>query len=307
MLRRDWLRYAAALTLQLLALAFALQAIVGVWSAYQNNLNGYREYQKRDGQDQRKAAEEIAQRCAALDQINPVLRECLREAIVGYQKTQHDDRDLQAQQEMAFWALVSAIVAACGLIVSMAGVGIVWQSLKQTRTAILNDREIGEAQIRAYLTVEPPTNSGLDKVGAGITPSMNLKIINTGQSPAYDVKYVAALMIEEYPLPIDQGDLLVPHPSSIEQGATVAAQAHIGAIAKLDQPMTGDESESVMNEGKQRLFAVCIVTYFDVFKRHMRKTKFCAHLIKVGDPIVSNGRVVHRYEWALANVHNDAT
>ncbi len=202
------------------------------------------------------------------------------------------------------------MVSGGGLLISMVGLGFIWQSLKHTTIAISNDREIGEAQVRAYLSVNPPETherSGLTEIGPGKTPTLILKISNTGQSPAYDMKYVAALMVEEFPLPSNQGDLLAPDPASIQQGSTIAAQGHIRADAKLDSPLSADQVQSIMNDGKDRLFAVCIVTYFDVFKKIQRKTKFCAYLTKNGQiSIAPNGNRIIGYEWALANVHNDA-
>jgi hypothetical protein len=295
------------LTLQVIALGAAGSVVVGVWSAYQENMEGYRQYQKRDGEDQKKTAEEIAQRCAGIDQINPALRECIREAIVGYQKTQHNDRDLQAQQQMAFWALVAAIIAACSLFVSIVGLGFIWQSLKQTRTAITNDREIGEAQVRAYLTVEIPDNhSYAPRPGKPFSAELHIK--NAGQSPALRVRHLAGLMPLEFPLAANQGDLLEADPASIEQGSPIVSQGISRIEAKLEGTLTQEQIDSILAEGKTRLFAVVIVTYFDVFQRQERITKFCAYLTKGKSTFVNAvGTVVSRHEWALANTHNEAT
>jgi hypothetical protein len=302
-----WLRILTALTLQLLALAFASQLIFGVWSQYEANRNAYRAYQEKAEQDQKKTADDIAKDCEVIPQISPALRDCLRKAILAYQKNDTTNKDLQAQQDMAFWALITAIVGAGGLLISIGGVYLLFQSLRQTRTAITNDREIGEAQVRAYLSVESPEQHSID-----IRPNQifkaELKIKNTGQSPAYNVRYVAALMPLEYPLADTQVDLIGPDPDSIQRGVTIGASAETRIEAELTRALTAQEIVSVKSEGPTRLFAVAIVTYFDIFKREERKTKYCAYLtagIAIVDP--QSRKIGTKHEWALANVHNEAT
>ena len=100
----------------------------------------------------------------------------------------------------------------------------------------------------------------------------------------------------------------MPDPDSIEQGGTLGANAESRIDAELTRPLTAQEIISVKSEGPTRLFAVVIVTYFDVFKREERKTKYCAYLTKGIEAVnPKNGRIYTKHEWALANTHNEAT
>lgn len=303
----NWSRYVTIVVLQCAALFFIAQVGLGVWHQYELSRDAYRQYQHATKSDQDKAADEIASNCSVVTQVNPALRDCLREAVLAYQKKNNTNQDLEAQKDMAYWAFVTALVGGFGLLISVGGLYLLFQSLRQTRQAITNDRAIGEAQVRAYLTVESPEQHSPD-IQPDRPISAELKIKNTGQSPAYNMRYIAALMPLQYPLADDQGDLLEPDPDSIQQGVTVGANADTRIDAELIKPLSAQDIISIKSEGPLRLFAVVIVTYFDVFKREERKTKYCAYLTK-GIPIVDplSRKVGTKHEWALANVHNDAT
>jgi hypothetical protein len=279
---------------------------VGVWSQYQTERDRYEAYQKRADDEAEKSADEIARNCTIIPLVNPALINCLRQQIQAYQKQDTTNKDLEAQQRMAYWAAVAALLSGLGLLVSVGGLILLFRSLRQTRQAISNDREIGEAQVRAYLAVESPEQH-LGSIQAGKDFAIELKIKNTGQSPAYNMQYIAALMPLDYPLADDQGDLIEPDPASIQRGVMIGAGGDSRIDAELTRHIRPDEIKSITNEGALRLCAVVIVTYFDVFQRRQHKTKYCAYLTK-GVPVLGpTGFVVTKHEWALANVHNEAT
>lgn len=304
----NWSRYVTIIVLQGAALFFLAQVGLGVWHQYELSRDAYRQYQQRTESDQDKAADEIAQTCSVVAQVNPALRNCLRKAVQAYQKQDSTNQDLQAQKDMAFWALCSFVVSAGALIGSGIGLIFLYRSLRQTRQAISSDRTIGEAQVRAYLIVESPDLHFIGDIKAGEPFVAQLKIKNTGQSPAYDVRYLAALMPLDYPLADDQGDLLTPDPASIQRGVTIGAHAETRIEAGLIRTLTANDIQSVKNEGQTRLYAVAIVTYFDVFKGPERKTKYCAYMT-AGIEFVNPKNGLHgvMHEWALANVHNEST
>ena len=73
--------------------------------------------------------------------------ECTKAAIATSQEAQAAQYDLAAQREMAdwaFWTFLSGVVAA-----TAAGIGVVYLALNNNIT-----REIGKAQVRAYLLFE---------------------------------------------------------------------------------------------------------------------------------------------------------
>lgn len=87
-----------------------------------------------------------------------------------------DLADLQAQQDMAYWAkwmfwatlasLAASILAVCGLFVS----------IRQTHRAIRDTREIGEMQVQAYVHITKAT--------FGKFSPFVIHCKNTGQTPA---------------------------------------------------------------------------------------------------------------------------
>jgi hypothetical protein len=78
--------------------------------------------------------------------------------------------------------------------------------------------------------------------------------------------------------------------------------------AEMERNLTVEELKSALNEGNDRLYVVSIITYFDVFKRVRHTTRFCAYITPSGKTLtLPNGKRALGYEWALANVHNDAT
>lgn len=304
MLGRDWLRYVSAITLLVAAVLFVGQTGLAVWQQYELSRNAYRQYQNATKSEQDKAADDIAANCSVVAQVNPALRNCLREAVQAYQKKNNTNQDLEAQKDMAYWAFVTALVSAAGLLISIGGLYMLFQSLRQTRQAITNDRQIGEAQVRAYLAIDPITQA--TKIDSKVRSfKATLVIKNTGQSPAYNVRQISKMFMEKYPLPRDQGDLFVPDPSSVERGSTLPAGGTLNVPVDLDEPLTEAQFKSAMNNGDDRLYMASIVFYDSVFKERLsNKTKFCAYWEK--SETLADGKA-SRYSWMLANVHNDAT
>lgn len=81
-----------------------------------------------------------------------------------------------AQQQMACWTTWIFWTSAAGVIVSAFALLGLFRSLRQTRQAIGDAREIGEFQTQAYVLVE--------KADFGKSNGIILTIRNTGQTPA---------------------------------------------------------------------------------------------------------------------------
>lgn len=141
-------------------------------------------YQSRTYDNQQEAADEISRRCAVFFEIEAI-RDCLREQIRTYQAEDNSDEDLQAQKDMALWALWVAATGGVGLIVSFLGLLAVYLSLRQTRKAISIDREVGHAQARAYLDIASTEVVRLKPEGE---TEIKIRIFNSGVTPARDVK-----------------------------------------------------------------------------------------------------------------------
>lgn len=102
-------------------------------------------------------------------------------------KQKNDNRrdyaNLVAQRSSALWAKIMGIAALIGMGLSLVGVVLVWTTFRETRKANEIAREIGEAQVRAYLSLD------VFWEGYGDPNVLNFKysIHNSGQSPARNV------------------------------------------------------------------------------------------------------------------------
>lgn len=112
-------------------------------------------------------------------------------------RTQRELQDLAAQNTMAIWTMVVAIAGVISLGITTVGVIAVWRTLQETRKAVeatsagtkaMQDasaasERIGKAQTRSYLSPSDATY----RTGLGLI-LIELELLNTGQSPALDVK-----------------------------------------------------------------------------------------------------------------------
>lgn len=96
------------------------------------------------------------------------------------------ESDLDAQWQMANWALLSAIAAWVALFVTAGGLVLLYKTLAANRDAVAaanrtadEAKRIGEAQVRAYLSCEGATYTVSDKWLA-----CEVIVRNNGQSPA---------------------------------------------------------------------------------------------------------------------------
>lgn len=85
--------------------------------------------------------------------------------------------DLYAQTQMANYAFWALVISAVGTIISVFGLGAVVASLGRTRRAITDNRELGEAAVRAFVEVQAIEIASDGK-------AMLIDLVNVGQTPA---------------------------------------------------------------------------------------------------------------------------
>ena len=279
---------------------------ISIWSGYDAKREAYSQEKQRANAEQHQTARNIASECAVSGAPIDIVAECLAAEMGAYEDSRNTDQDLQAQQDMAYWALWMFVVSAGGFFVSIGGLMLLLRSLRQTERAISTDREVGHAQVRAYLTIEPKEPSNLEE---GKKAAASLHIRNAGQSPAYNVRYVAGVLIETHPLPPDSGPLIYPDPSQpLRIGSTVAAQGEFFAEGFSQRPLERDDLRTAMRGGDKRFYLSCIVYYKDVFGVE-RETVMTAFLDQVGETItdLETGHIGRQYGWMIAHTHNHAT
>ncbi|MDX0065895.1 hypothetical protein GOB13_23435 [Sinorhizobium meliloti] len=300
----DIARLLSSLVFQFAALYFFVGAGLGLWSAYEGNRQAYREYQDHAHSLAKQAAEEIAQRCNLLFEPGQTVHGCLIEAIGAYQAADTSNKDLHAQQEMAYWSFWTFIVSALALFVSTGGLGMLWLSLRQTRQAIGISRDVGHAQVRAYLTVEPGEIADLQ---LNSRPRVELKIKNTGQSPAKNVKYIATLLLLDHPVPPAQGDLIRPANHQLVRGIELHAGSQFSAEATMAQSLNQGDINSALWVGDRLIYLVCYTHFADVFDRH-HVVKTCFYLGNTGlTTTAPDGSDRPAYAWMVAHSHNWST
>lgn len=169
--------------------AAALGAALGTiaYREYRVGRDAYGEYQRKAYADQREATSQIARRCATYGPPPEAIRRCIAEAVRAYDAERDTNEDLKAQKDMAFWSKWMLIVSGIGLGFSFVGLVALMDSLNQTRSAIRNDREVGQAQVRAYLTVESAAITAHPH-DAGVFWDLQVRISNSGQSPAKKIE-----------------------------------------------------------------------------------------------------------------------
>jgi hypothetical protein len=280
-----WSRVFAALVLQCVTVFLLVSVALGIWSQYELNSREHREYRQRVEADQNEAAQEIARRCNIIFEPGQTVAGCIEQAIHAYQTQDTSNKDLKAQQDMALWGLWMFVASAGGLVISVGGLFMLWQSLGQTREAISIDREVGHAQVRAYLSVMP----GRVEEGEGA----EIILSNSGQSPARQVRHVAATSQLIWPI---EGipNLLVPHDG---QAAPSLILGPGGTTTKYADWLVRDDELA-----GDHLCSYGIIYYEDVFGKQY-ELRFLA---KWETTRVASGKKVGiQFSWIPAPFHND--
>jgi len=271
--------------------------------------NEYREYQRRSEREEQEAAKQIAEKCAVFFKSGQSVAKCLADGIQAHHNKSNSDQELQAQIEATYWTKWAALAALFGIPVGILGlIGLFW-SLRQTRAAISNDRELGNAEIRAYVSVTPLTLSDF-KVGS--IPKITFGIENKGTTPAYSIRHLASVAVLPYPLLDHQGDMVSAVPGQKIPDQVLHSDGKIIGDGRDIKPLSAEDYKRSL-EGKDfRLYAFGKIEYRDVFKAD-RFTKFCAYV----DPDVLSkalkvqaasgpGPGATRIDWVFAHVHNEA-
>jgi hypothetical protein len=112
---------------------------------------------------------------------------CLAEKVVANQEQERGRADLHAQQDMATWAIALLWASAIGIVVSAAGIFLIYATLHETRGMTVATREIGENQSKAYVNVSRAQVSEIQINKFLKILEVDAYFKNTGQTPATDV------------------------------------------------------------------------------------------------------------------------
>ncbi len=142
------------------------------------------------------------------------IAKCVEEQIEASRSYKRSERDLSAQESMAYWAFGMLLVSLATMAVTGAGVWLIYDTLLETRKAVgaaidatnvtknaaVEQQLIGEAQVRSYLTCLGG-HFEFDDTNLFVYPVFK----NTGQSPTSKIE-ISANIFFTYWLPSDSGD-----------------------------------------------------------------------------------------------------
>lgn len=276
---------------------------------------------------------------APVQGIESAIRDLVAEQrrAAGEPPNEHEVSDLKAQKAMALWAMLMFVASVASVAVTAAGLELLrrtlnatkdaatyaesaaraaWETVEQAKAATLAaqeavgvTREVGQAQVRAYISVSAELPKGL---ALNQTLRVKLSIKNTGQSPAHSVVCRALLVVrdcdfdgnEDFTILKTIADTLPPLGENlgvIPSGSFTEGIARCGIVSDRDFP------KRQIDDGYACFTIVAIVTYRDVFNNILRQTRYCAILEDAhqqSDPKTPND---WEFRWQPTRFHNDAT
>ena len=173
-----------------------------------------------------------------------------------------------ATQSMAASSYWSTVIVGIGTVLLLWTLFETRKATVAARTAVEVTRGIGQAQIRAYLSVAPEDIPRLGELGEIDAVPFRISIENNGSSPARHVRHLAKVVTVDERLPDPCEDL----------GSEAAPQTSGGAIApgvSLVGSVNGDFTYAdlyaiqVEEDGRMPYLAG-VVFYRDVFEREYK-------------------------------------
>jgi hypothetical protein len=267
--KRDSRELTIAVSLGLIVLMAAIWAVS--WG-YSKQAEYYRNADANHAEYTRNTYAPIANSCIIL--ALEAQSDCLSKASNERRQHRRDEQDLASQKTSAIWASLTGSAAFIGMVLSAFGVFLVWRTFSATREANLIAREIGEAQIRAYVSVnnvkffvEPVVRDGSRAL------KCRVQVKNTGQSPARDVVFTTRIDVMES-AKIKKSEVFIFPDDAPFSRTSLGATESIFADSeiKIDNLMY-----NAINLGQSFYIVEGCVLYDDVFGKERRKTYFRYH------------------------------
>lgn len=191
--------------------------------------------------------------------------------------------DLDAQESVANSTRWLLLIALFQTALGVVGTILVWRTLIFNRKAIETadqaiavTREIGEAQVRAYIgvTIKAGPNQP-SQMQAGQTPEIRITITNHGSSPAKRMRVMGVIFLADEPPRPGSINFQWPDPERADSETTLASGRDSFTTLYAMEPLTQTDREAIFAAGASRqMFAAGRVTYDDVFHKP-HETRFC--------------------------------
>lgn len=175
-----------------IATTILVSAIVGWFAWHQASWLTEQRIHEQQSTEQhvRHAEDNISSECADLEGV--AFRDCVHEQYKAAYEHHRANHDLDAQQEMALYTRVMGITAVVGILLGLGSVALIFYTLRATQEMAADTRRIGEAQVRAYLSItkadmriefRPKLTEKMPDIDIGLYFS------NSGQTPAVNISY----------------------------------------------------------------------------------------------------------------------
>lgn len=235
-----------------------------------------------------------------LDRIGQRL-EAIDDKEAASRKERHEASDLAAQWKQSLWAMLMFIAAAVQTVLTAAGLALIFFTLRATRDAARHaesmvaeaargtaaalaavdvTRDVGHAQVRAYLVISDASLTFLGK-----KPEIRFKVVNHGQTPARDLQIETTFGVAPLNDPLSWGISLSTFPYDLGSG-----QAY-------DTELTTDQEvpQEVLTWGKaEACRCVCIgqVTFTDVFGARIQEPFHFHQLLPPNHSVLKGGQMI---------------
>ncbi|GGE32943.1 hypothetical protein GCM10011367_04300 [Marinicauda pacifica] len=200
--------------------------------------------------------------CSAIEADSARLS-CIAEQIEARHNREHAESDLQAQLDMSSWTYAILWVGVIGIIVSVGGVALIFETLRETRamsrvtSETLDETRLANRQtLRAYISlrfsdiVHPTT----DKPGQFV-----ILIENHGQTPCFVKRVICRYRVFE------AGEAVKITLTEESSPATKQGVVFPGQVERINMAATfGRKSASIVQNGGSAHVAGILI-YHDIF------------------------------------------
>lgn len=189
-----------------------------------------------------------------------------------------DERDLQAQLDMAEWAMWMAIISAVSILITGIGIIYVARTLRTSQETVRLMGVTAERQLRAYVAVSTATIEG---ASLGVVPQATITLRNAGQTPAYNLGQWSMMGVAAYPLKVA--------PPKSDSQPIISRQTLGPGETLIAVPVFSRELDLTaliaIGAGKAAFYVTGEITYEDAFG-HPRITRY---FLFAGKNVVNDG------------------
>lgn len=217
----------------------------------------------------------------AIQGVEAAIRDLISTLTPDVTQIQREEKDVEAQTQMAFWAKAMFWAAFFSVVLTALGIILIWRTLIYTREAAKSaaaavdqanaatvaakdgvsvTQRIGEAQVRAYFGIEVLSGDVVE----GRPLVFTIKITNHGQSPAMNVSFAATAFIRSADW--KWGSEQLPAPEGSRPMMMLPSGGSFTTPVDMIPPVILDGTHiAALRSGQALAFASGVCFYQDVF------------------------------------------